>query len=97
MASKCPLCRNAKEDLDHPLIHCPTVWGMWVADLLSILGFQWACPYLVKEEVLSGWCRSPIKQRAKNLWLVAPLSLIWAIEKRVIELFLRMWLFLQIG
>ena len=25
MPSKCPLCKNAEEDLDHLLIHCPAV------------------------------------------------------------------------
>ena len=53
MPSKCSLCKKAEEDLDHRLIHCLVVWGMWAA-LLSIPGFQWVCPYLLKE-VLSGW------------------------------------------
>ena len=48
MAGKCQLCKNAKADLDHLLIDCPTVWEMWAA-LLSIPEFQWVCPYLVKE------------------------------------------------
>ena len=61
MPSKCPLCKKAEEDLDHLLIHCPAVWGMW-AVLLSIPGFQWVCPYLLKE-VLSGWSCFPIKKK----------------------------------
>ena len=40
MPSKCPLCKKAKEDLDHLLIYCLTVLGMWEV-LLSILRFQW--------------------------------------------------------
>ena len=48
MPRKCPLCKNAEEDLDHLFIHCPAVWEMWAA-LLSILGFQRVCPYLIKE------------------------------------------------
>ena len=63
MPSKCPLCKKAEEDLDHLLIHCPAVWGMWAA-LLSIPGFQWVCPYLLKE-VLSGWSCFPIKKKTK--------------------------------
>ena len=77
MPSKCPLCKNAEEDLDHRLIHCPAVWGMWAA-LLSMIGFQWVCPYLVKE-VLSGWSCFPIRKQAKNLWMAVPF--IWAISK----------------
>ena len=79
LSSTCPLCRNAKEDLDHLLIHCPAVWGMWAA-LISIPGFQWVCPYLVKE-VLSGWSCFPIRKRTRKLWLTTPLSFIWAIWK----------------
>ena len=79
MASKCPLCRNAEEELDHLLIHCPAVWGIWAA-LMSITGFQWPCPYLVRE-VLLEWSYFPIKKRSRKLWLPAPLSLIWAIWK----------------
>ena len=79
MPSKCPLCKNAEEDLDHLLIHCPAVWGMWAA-LLSMTGFQWVCPYLVKE-VLSGWFCFPIRQQAKKLWMAVPFSLIWTISK----------------
>ena len=36
--SRCPLCKKVEEDLDHLLIHCPTVRGMWAA-LLSIPRF----------------------------------------------------------
>ena len=77
MASKCPLCGNAKEDLDHLLLHCPEVWGLWAA-LLSLPGLQWVCPYLVKD-LLQGWTDFPIRKSAKKVWRAAPLSLIWAI------------------
>ena len=79
MASKCPLRRNSEEELDHLLIHCLVVWGMWAA-MLSITSFQWPCPYFVKE-VLLGWSYFPIKKRARKLWLAVPLSLILAICK----------------
>ena len=52
---------------------------MWAA-LLSIPGFQWVCSFLIKE-VLSGWSCFPIRKKAKNLWMAASLSLIWAVWK----------------
>ena len=77
MPIKCPLCKKVEEDLDHLFIHCLVVWGMWAA-LLSIPGFQWVCPYSLKE-VMSRWSCFPIKKKAKKVWMAAPLSLIWAI------------------
>ena len=77
MPSKRPLCKKAEEGLDHLLIHCPVVWGMSAA-LLSIPGFQWVCPYLLKE-VLSGWSCFPIKKKAKKVWMATKLSLTSAI------------------
>ena len=53
MVSKCPMYGNAKEDLDHLLLHCLEVWGLW-ATLLSLPDLQWVCPYLVKD-LLQGW------------------------------------------
>ena len=79
MASRYPLCAKAEEGLDHVLVHCPSVWGLW-ATLISIPSLWWVCPYLVKD-LLSGWSGFPIRERARKLWLAAPLSLIWAIWK----------------
>ena len=53
MASRCHLCGKVEEDLDHLLVHHPSVWGLWAA-LISISSLQWVCPYLVKD-LLSGW------------------------------------------
>ena len=36
LASKCPFCGREEEELEHLLIHCPSIWGQWT-DLLSTL------------------------------------------------------------
>ena len=79
MASKCPLCGRADEELNHLLIHCPSVWRLWEG-LISILGFTWVCPYLV-QDLIMGWFVLPIRKRARKPWRAAPLCLIWAIWK----------------
>ena len=79
MASRCPLCGRANEELNHLLIHCPSVWRLWEG-LISIRGFSWACPYS-KQNLFLGWFVFPIRERAKKLWRAAPLCLNWAIWK----------------
>ena len=77
LASKCPLCGKAEENLNNLLVHCPLVWDLW-ASLISIPGLPWVCPYFVKD-LLSSWGGFPIRKRARKLWMVAALSLIRAI------------------
>ena len=48
LASRCPFCRKEEEGLDHILIHCPSIWDLWV-NLISVLGVSWFCPYAVKD------------------------------------------------
>ena len=61
LASRCPLCSNAEEDLDHLLLHCPSMRGLWVA-LTSIPCLQWAWPYSVKD-LLQIWNGFPIRKK----------------------------------
>ena len=72
MASKCPLCGEAEEDLNHLLIHCPSVWGLWEG-LISFLGLDWVCPLSPKDLMLD-WTNFPIRKRVRKLWRVAPFA-----------------------
>ena len=29
LANRCPLCRKDEENIEHLLLHCPMVWGIW--------------------------------------------------------------------
>ena len=31
LASRCPLCKGDEENIDHLLLHYPSVWGFWAA------------------------------------------------------------------
>ena len=81
MANRRPLCGKADEELNHLLIHRPSVWGLWES-LISILGLSWVCPYSLKELFL-GWSLFPSRKRARKLWRTVPLCLIWAIWKEM--------------
>ena len=79
LASRCPPCKKAEEDLEHLLIHCPIVWGMWAA-LLFFLGAGQVCPFSVKDVIL-GWKSFPIRKKDRKLWLTAPICLLRLIWK----------------
>ena len=79
LTSRCPLCKEDEETIDHFLFHCPSVWGFWVA-ILSLLGVVWACPLLFKE-LMVAWATFPIKKKARNTWNAALPCLLWAIWK----------------
>ena len=77
LTSNYPLCRKAKEELNHILIHCPSVWRLWEG-LISILGIDWECLLLAKDLLLGRSC-SPIRKIARRIWKAAPLYLVWAV------------------
>ena len=79
MASKCPLCGEAKEDLNHLLIHCPSVWGLWEG-LISFLGLDWVCPLSLKDLMLD-WTNFPTRKRVTKLWRATPLCMFWVVWK----------------
>ena len=79
MASKCPLCGEAEEDLNHLLIHCPLVWGLWER-LISFPGLDWVCPLSHKDLMLE-WTNFPIRKRVRKLWRAGPLCLFRAVLK----------------
>ena len=81
MASRCPLCGRNEESLDHLLLHCHSIWRLYLeamGGIISIPGLSWACPRSAKE-LLEGWSCSTIRKKTKNLWMAAPLYLFWAI------------------
>ena len=77
MASWCLLCGRTKENLDHLLLHCHSIWSLW-GGIISIPGLSWAC-LLSAKELLEGWNYSTIRKKTKKLWMAAPLYLFWAI------------------
>ena len=45
LASRCPLCKEDEENIDHLLLH---FWGFWAA-LISLQGMEWVCPLMFKD------------------------------------------------
>ena len=77
LASICPFCRKEEDILEHMLIHRPLIWELWTT-ILSVRGFSWVCPYMVKD-LFSSWSQLPMKKNDRKLWWAAPLGLYWAI------------------
>ena len=44
LANRSPLCRKDEENIEHPLLHCPMVWGIWSFLLMSV-GVAWVPPW----------------------------------------------------
>ena len=80
MASGCPLCGKAEEVLNHLLIHCPSIRGLWF-DLISIPRLDWVCRYPTKD-LLSCWNYFLISKRTKRVWRATPLNLFWQFGMR---------------
>ena len=70
LTSRCPLCKEDEETIDHLLLHYPSIWGFW-AIILSVPGVVWACPPLA----------FPIRKKARNTWKAAFPCLLWVIWK----------------
>ena len=79
LASKCPLCGKAEEELNHLLFHCPLIRGLWEG-LFSIPDIAWVCPFLIKD-LITRWNFFPIGKKARKLLRAAPICLLWAIWK----------------
>ena len=79
LASRCPLCSEVEENLNHLLLHCLVIWGLWEG-LIYLLGFFWVYPFAVKDLLLE-WPCFPIRKNLKKSWKAMPLCLIWSIWK----------------
>ena len=51
LASRSPLCKEAKEAMEHLLIHCPKIWCMRTTHFNLTAG-GWVCPFLVNNLIL---------------------------------------------
>ena len=79
LASRCPLCKEAEETMEHLLIHCPKIWSMWTI-LFNLSGGGWVCPFLVNDLIL-GWPSLPWGKKETKPWRAVPLCPMWAIWK----------------
>ena len=79
LANRCPLCGKDEENIEHPLLHCPMVWGIW-SFLLTSMGVAWVPLWLIKDWFF-GLNSIPVRKSERKPWRAAPFSLFWAIWK----------------
>ena len=68
-----------EENIEHLLLHCPMVWGIW-SFLLTYVGVAWVPPWLIKDWFF-GWNNFPLRKSERKAWRAAPFCLFWAIWK----------------
>ena len=74
LANRCPLCRKDKENIEHTLLHCPMVWGIWSFLLMSV-GGAWVPPWLIKDWFF-GWNNFPVRKSERLGGLLLFLSVL---------------------
>ena len=95
MANKCFMCGEGEETVDHLLIQCPSVRGLWEL-LLAIVGFSWVFPLSVKETLLS-WRGSFVGKKHKKAWMAAPFAFFGLFSVKGTILFSTTWICLLLG
>ena len=75
LANMCPLCWKDEEIIEHLLLQCPMVRGIW-SFLLTSVGVAW----VIKDWFFS-WNSIPIRKSQRKAWSAATFCLFWAIWK----------------
>ena len=76
---RCSLCKEAKETIEHLLIHYPKTWSLWTT-LFNVAGWGWVCPFSANDLFL-GWPSLPWGKKESKLWRAVLLCLMWTIWK----------------
>ena len=70
LATRCFLCGEGEETIDHLLLHCSKAKILWDM-LLAIFGVTYVFPLTVKETLLS-WHGSFVGKQCKKAWMAGP-------------------------
>ena len=73
LTNRCPLCVKDEENIEHLLLHCLVVRGIW-SFLLTSVGVAWVPSWLIKDRFF-GWNNILIRKSEKKAWRVAPFCL----------------------
>ena len=73
LANRCFLCYAEEETIDHILIQCSKVRGLWEL-LFALFGVTWVLSFSVRD-TLFGWCGFNIGKKRRKVWKVAPLCI----------------------
>ena len=69
-ANRCSLCGSDEENIEHLLIQCKMVWGLWVS--LAAMGVVWVSPYCIRDFLFS-WKKISVRKDERKIWLAATL------------------------
>ena len=79
LASRCLMCLQEEESVDHLFIHCTWASGLWHLSF-SLLGVNWVQPLTIKN-VLMSWTRKINGGWLLGIWKMIPLAIWWSMWK----------------
>ena len=75
LASRCYLCENEEESIDHLLVHCQQARLLWEI-ILATVGMGWVFPFYVQQTLISWQGATGGKETEKSVEGGSPLSLL---------------------
>lgn len=75
LCSKCYICEENEEEVNHLFIHCKAVWKLWCM-FFSLYNLKWALLKTVKELAHCWNGRELVRENSKT-WMTIPAYLFW--------------------
>ncbi|XP_028074331.1 uncharacterized protein LOC114276709 [Camellia sinensis] len=73
----CIFCQEARESLDHVMLHCSFTWKIWSA-IIDWWGIQWVIPKSI-EGLLIWWLGWKFRKKVNLVWKTLPAAVLWSV------------------
>lgn len=77
LVSRCYLCQESAESVNHLFLHCAVAAGIWHM-FLSLFSLNWVMPQTIREVVVS-WGHLTVDGAIRNTWRMIPACIFWCL------------------